>query len=112
LIDLTGKAFGKGCGNGLGIGRQGRVSQIIGTITPCALTESENVNAANTMQKIAKICLVVMMFSKLVIIAPVPALCLTFKGTRQVARSCTYLWFFQCSIIQCVQFQAVDSDPD
>src|SRR6476619_4229978 len=35
LIDLTGKAFGSGRGRGLGPG-QGRISQMIGTMFPCA----------------------------------------------------------------------------
>src|SRR6187401_2340432 len=34
LMDLTGRTFGSGCG--IGLGRQGRTSHMIGTITPWA----------------------------------------------------------------------------
>src|SRR5215213_8030267 len=43
-IDLTGKTLGIGTGRGIGRGRQGLRSQMIGTITPCALTCDEQKN--------------------------------------------------------------------
>jgi hypothetical protein len=46
-INLTGKTFGSGAGRG-GIGRHGRMSQIIGTITPCALAERAKNSPKNT----------------------------------------------------------------
>jgi hypothetical protein len=46
LIDLTGKTFGKGCG--IGLGRHGRISQTIGTITPWPIA-GKPANAAITI---------------------------------------------------------------
>jgi hypothetical protein len=37
-IDLTGSAFGSGCGTGRGI--QGLISHLIGIITPCEFVET------------------------------------------------------------------------
>src|SRR5215211_2900173 len=43
-IDFTGRTFGIGTGRGVGRGRHGRISQMIGTITPWAFTSDEQKN--------------------------------------------------------------------
>ena len=65
-MDLTGSAFSKGTGRGIGRGH-GLISQAIGIITPCACAVTEKANAEKTVQKIAEILLNVIILSLIVI---------------------------------------------